>query len=116
MVYFGIRPQSSTRLAAAPPLQATQERCLAIRCVPEFPGHNASTMPRRILVQTGVPQIPVPAESINGLAANAAETWTQSVGSLSVGNRRRAECGGQPSFASLTGPPGPAHRTPSSSG
>jgi hypothetical protein len=75
---------ASTCLAAASPLEPTQECCLAVRRVPELPSHDASTMPHRILVWSGIPQIHVPAESINRLAAHAAKPWTQAVGSFSV--------------------------------
>ena len=107
VIYFGVPPQPSTCLAAAPPLKATQERCLVIRCAPKLPGDDTSTMPRRILVWSGVPQILVPAESIDGLTADAAKALTQVVGSLSERSRRRSECCRQSSFATLTDPPCP---------
>ena len=68
-----VLPQASASLAAAPSLQATQDRCLTIRCVPELPGNDASTMPDSILVRPAPPQILVPTELVNGLPADAAK-------------------------------------------
>ena len=99
VIYLSIPPEPSTCLTAAPPLEATQEWRLAIRCVPELPGNDTSTVPDRILVRSAVPQVDVPAESVNRLAANAAKTRAQTVGSLAVRSRRHAECCRQPSFA-----------------
>jgi hypothetical protein len=50
VIYFGVPPQPSACLETASPLKTTQKRCLAIRCIPELAGNNASTMPDRILV------------------------------------------------------------------
>lgn len=92
VIYLGVLPEPSTCLAAAPPLEATQECYLAIGCVPELPGDNAGTVPDRVLVWPGVPQILMPAEAINRLTADAAETRAQTVSLLSVRRRRGSEC------------------------
>jgi hypothetical protein len=92
MIYIGVLPESSACLAAAPPLQATQECCLAVRCVPELPGTDAGTMPYRIFVWPRIPEVPVPTELVNGLSADAAKARTQAVCSLAVRSRRRSEC------------------------
>jgi len=40
VIYLGGFPEPSACLAAAPPLKATQECCLAIRRIPELPGND----------------------------------------------------------------------------
>jgi hypothetical protein len=95
LITFGTRLLTDS----APPLEPTQERCLTIRRVPKLPSHDASTMPHCILIQSGVPQIHVPAESINRLAAYTAKPLTQAVGWFSVRSRRRPERRCQSSLA-----------------
>jgi hypothetical protein len=70
----------------------------------------------RLLVWPRGPQIRVPAEAINGLTAHTAKARTQAVGSLSVGSRRRSECGWQSAFATVADPPSPAARRSGPSG
>jgi len=72
-------------------LQAAQEGGLATRRIPEFPCDHAGAVPVGILVSAAVPQIDMPAEAINGLAAHAAEAGTLRVGALSIWRGRRSE-------------------------
>jgi hypothetical protein len=72
-------------------------------------------MPDRILVRSGVPQILVPAETINRLAAHAAKTRTQAIGSLAVRSGWHSECCWQPGFATFADPPRPTDGRPGSS-
>jgi hypothetical protein len=113
MIYLGVPPQPSACLETTSPLKTTQKRCLVIRCIPELPGNNASTMPDRILVWPHAPQILVPAEAINRLTADAAKTRTQVVDSLAVRSRRRSEGCCPTRFAIVTDAPGPADRSSS---
>ena len=73
VIDLGLLPEPGACLPASPPLEATEETCLTIWCVPELPGNNASTMPYRIFIWPGVPQILVPAELVNWLPADAAK-------------------------------------------
>jgi hypothetical protein len=61
MVNFGILPQPSAALSAAPTLEAPQKSDVAAWRIPELPSDNASTMPDRVLVGSGAPKVNVPA-------------------------------------------------------
>lgn len=113
VIYFGVPPQPSACLETASSLKTTQERCLAIRCIPELPGNNASTVPNCFLIWPGTPRVRVPAEAINRLTADAAKTRTQVVNSLAVRSRRHSEGCCQTRFAIVTDAPGPADRSSS---
>ena len=101
-------PKPSTCLAVAPHLQPPQEWRFAARRIPELPCDHAGAVPGRVLVSAAVPQIDMPAEAINGLAAHAAEAGTLRVGALSIWRGRRSECGRQTLLAITSMPPDPA--------
>ena len=93
VVNLGAFPQPSAGFAAASRLQAPQERGLATRRIPELPCDHAGAVPDRILVSAGIPQIDMPAEAINRLPANTAESGTLRVCAFPIGRRWRSECG-----------------------
>ena len=72
-------------------MESPQEGGLATRRIPEFPRNHAGAVPVGILVSAAVPQLDMPAEAINGLAAHAAEAGTLRVGALSIWRGRRSE-------------------------
>ena len=59
----------SAGLAAAARLQTLQKLGLVTRRIPELPSDDAGTVPPGILVGADVPQVNVPPEAIDGLAA-----------------------------------------------
>ena len=73
VVDLGGLPQPPAGLRAAPRLQAPQHPVVVARRVPEPPRHHAGGVPRRPAVRPGVPQVAMPAEAIDRLAAHAAE-------------------------------------------
>ena len=76
VVNFGALPQPSATLAAAPPLQPPEEPGVAIRHVPKLPRDHTGAMPVRVHVSAAVPEIDMPTEAIDRLAAHAAESRT----------------------------------------
>ena len=91
VIDLGIFPESAAGLPASPPLEATEYSDFTIWCVPELPSNDASTMPDCILIRSGTPQISVPAELVNRLPADAAESWAQTVSALSIWRGGRPE-------------------------
>jgi hypothetical protein len=75
VIDLGVFPESAAGLPAPSPLEATEYSGFTIRCIPELPGNDASTMPHCILVWPRAPQISVPAKLVNQLSADAAESW-----------------------------------------
>jgi hypothetical protein len=71
VVNFGALPQPSAALAAAPPLQSPEELGVAIRRVPKLPRDHAGAVPVRIHIGAGIPQIDMPTEAIDRLAARS---------------------------------------------
>ena len=76
VIDLGVFPESAAGLPASPPLEATEYSDFAIRCLPKLPGNDARKMPHCILVWARAPQIFVPAELVNRLPTDAAESWT----------------------------------------
>ena len=76
VVNFGALPQPSAALAAAPRLQPPQEPGVVTRRVPKLPRDHTGAVPVRIHVGTAIPQIDMPTEAIDRLAAHAAESRT----------------------------------------
>ena len=74
VINVGALPQPSAALAAPPPLQPPEEPGVAIRHVPKLPRDNTGAMPVRLHVSAAIPQIEMPTEAIDRLAA--AESWT----------------------------------------
>ena len=72
VVNFGTLPQPSAALTAAPRLQPPQEPGVVTRHVPKLPGDHTVAMPSRIHVGAAIPQIDMPTEAIDRLAAYAA--------------------------------------------
>ena len=92
VIHLSVLPQPPTRLTAAPRLQAPQESGLAARRNPEFPRDHTGAVPSRVVIGIGVPQINMPAKTINGLSADAAESGSARVGMLSIWRWWRSEC------------------------
>jgi hypothetical protein len=97
-------------LSASPRLKTPEKRDFVTRRIPEFPCDHTGAVPVRVLVGAGVPQINMPAKTINGLPAHAAESSSPRVSALSIWRRRRSECGRHTGFAIITKLPGPALR------
>lgn len=95
MIHFGIFPEAAARFAAATRLKSPQQWRLFAWRTPELPRNNAGAMPRRPLVGPFVPQIDVPAELIDGLAADAAEARAACMSFFSIWRRRRTKGHGQ---------------------
>jgi len=108
VVNFGALPQPSAALAAAPPLQPSEEPGVAIRHVPKLPRDHTGAMPVRVHVSAAVPQIDMPTESIDRLAAHAAESRTLDVSAFAIGRGWRSICGWQSMLAGVVELPRPA--------
>jgi hypothetical protein len=76
VVNFSVLPQPSAALPAAPSLQPPEEPGAAIRRIPKLPRDHAGAVPVRIHVSAAIPQIDMPAEAIDRLAAHAAGSPT----------------------------------------
>ena len=74
MVDFRGLPQPPAGLGAAAPLQAADQLGVVARRVPQPPRRDAGGVPGGVLVRPALPQVLVPAEPIDRLAADAAET------------------------------------------
>ena len=71
---------------------------------------DAGGVPRGVLVRPAVPQVLVPAEPVDRLAAHAAESRPAREGLFAIGRGRAAEARRQIAFAAFLEPPGPAVR------
>src|SRR5262249_1998130 len=71
VVNFGVLPQPSAALAAAPRLQPPQEPGVVTRRVPKLPRDHTGAVPVRIHVSAAIPQIDMPTETIDRSAAHA---------------------------------------------
>src|SRR6516164_508837 len=94
-----------SRLPVWPQRRACRRRRRAASPLGAFQNSQAITqaqVPVGILVSAAVPQIDMPAEAINGLAAHAAEAGTLREGVLSIWRGRRSECDRQTAFAIAT--------------
>ena len=108
MINFGALPQPSAGFATAPGLQAPQKLRVITRRTPELPCDHAGAMPDRVLVSPRVPQIDVPAETINRLPAHTAKAWAKRVCVLPIGPGRCSECSWQPVLSAVAKAPAPA--------
>ena len=110
VIHLGVLPEPPTSLTAAPRLQAPQQSGLAARCNPEFPCDHTGAVLGRVFIGAGLPQINVPAKTINGLSTHATESRTPRMGVLSIWRRWRSKCDRQTTFAIATELPRPALR------
>jgi hypothetical protein len=108
VVNFSVLPQPSAALPAAPSLQPPEEPGAAIRRIPKLPRDHAGAVPVRIHVSAAIPQIDMPAEAIDRLAAHAAGSPTFGVCAFAIGRRRRSICGRQSMLAGVIELPSPA--------
>ena len=76
VVNFGALPKPSAALAAAPRLQPPQKADVVARRVPKLPCDHAGAVLVRVHVSAAIPQIDMPTEAIDRLAAYAAESPT----------------------------------------
>jgi len=88
MVNLSVPPQPFAALSTTACLQAPEKRGFPTRRIPEIPRDDAGAMPVRVLVRPLVPQINMPAKTVNGLAAHTAESGAACIGALSIGRRR----------------------------
>ena len=65
-------------------------------------------MPVRLHVSAAIPQIDMPTEAIDRLAAHAAESWTLHVCAFAIGRGWRSICGWQSILAGVVELPSPA--------
>src|SRR3569833_2315654 len=100
------QPRAGGRAAAA--LQAPQEFRMRVRRVPQLPGGDAGCVPNGVLVGAAIPQVNVPAQAIDGLAADAAVTGAAAVRLFAKWRGRRAERHWQLGVIVVLQPPGPA--------
>ena len=112
VVNFGALPQPSAALAAASRLQPPQEPGVVARHVPKSPRDHTGAVPGRIHVGAATPQIDMPTEAIDRLAAHAAESRTLRVYAFAIGRGWRSICGGQPMLAIIAELPSPAAGAP----
>ena len=108
VVNFGTLPQPSAALAPAPHLQPPQETDVVARRVPKLPCDHAGAVPVRVHVSAAVPQIDLPTEAIDRLAAHAAESRTLDVCAFAIGRGRSSICGWQSMLAVVVELPSPA--------
>ena len=104
---FHSRPPVSAHLRA---LQAADQLGVVARRVPQPPRRDAGGVPGGILVRPALPQVLVPAEPIDRLAAHAAEARSARESLLAERRGRRAEAHRQIALAPFFQPPGPAVR------
>jgi hypothetical protein len=95
VVNFGVLPKASAALAAAPCLQPPQERDVVARRVPKLPCDHAGAVPVRVHVSAAAPQIDMPTEAIDRLAAYTAATRTLRICAFAIGRGWRSICGRQ---------------------
>ena len=95
VVNFGALPPPSAALAAAPRLQPPQEPDVVTWRVPKLPRDHTGAVPVRIHVGTAIPQIDMPTEAIDRLAAHAAESRTLRICAFAIGRGWRSICGRQ---------------------
>ncbi len=92
VVDLGVLAEALAGQAAAALLQALEPVEMVARRGPQFPGGDAAAVPGRVFVGAAVvPQIAVPAEPKNRLAAHAAMAGTLGVRRLTIGRGRGAE-------------------------
>src|SRR3954469_16348186 len=75
MVDFSGLPKPYATLRATVALDAFQNSVMIAWCRPEVPRHHAGGMPRSIKVRAALPQVEMPTETVDGLAAHAAGAW-----------------------------------------
>jgi hypothetical protein len=90
VVNFSAFPQPPAALAAAPPLQPAEKLDIAVWRVPKLPRDHAGAVPSRVHVSATVPQIDVPTEAIDRLAAHAAKTRTLRMRAFAIWRRWRS--------------------------
>jgi hypothetical protein len=112
VVNFGTLPQTPAALAAAPPLQPSEEPGVAIRRVPKLPRDHAGAVPVRVHVSAAVPQIDMPTEAIDRLAAHAAESRTLDKCAFAIGCGWSSVCSWQSMLAIVVKLPSPAAGRP----
>src|SRR5262245_4148643 len=110
MVNLGGLPEPATSFRAAPLLQSTQELGVIARRIPQPPRRDTGRVPGRIHVRSAIPQVLVPAEAIDGLAAYAAEARSARKCLFAIGRWRRPKAYRQTALAPLSQPPRPAWR------
>jgi hypothetical protein len=116
MVNFGPASESLTRLGTTAELQPLQELNVRARSSPEPPGGNAGSVPFDLSVRTGAPEIDMPAEAIDGLAADTAAAATQLELGFTIGSWRSTEAVARAMLAVTGHGPGPARRSSSLGG
>jgi hypothetical protein len=68
VVNFGVLPQPSAALTAAPRLQPPQEPGEVARRIPKLPRDHTGAVPVRVHIGAAIPQIDMPTEAIDRLA------------------------------------------------
>src|SRR5262249_59718473 len=77
-------------------LQALEDARMIARRRPKIPRHHAGRMPDGIPVRAAIPKVDVPAEPVDRLAADAAESRPAGVAPLAIGRWRSPETCRQP--------------------
>ena len=99
MVDFGAAEQAPAGQRTTSSLQAAQDAKLTGRRRPELPGRNAARMPLRAAIGAGVlPNVDMPAEAEDRLAANTAEARAAVMGGFAEWSRRRTKPAGRRSL------------------
>src|SRR3954470_23172803 len=75
MLAFSGLPKPQAALGATVPLDAFQNPVMIAWCRPEVPRHHAGGMPRGVKIRAALPQVEMPTETVDGLAAHAAGAW-----------------------------------------
>src|SRR5215813_11435000 len=101
MVDFGGLEQALAAFPAAPLLQPAQQPHLVARRAPEIPGGHTGRVPARFGISASGPEVDMPAEPVDRLAADAAEAATACVGALPIGCWRQPEALRQVAGAAL---------------
>src|SRR5215831_3827292 len=97
-------PQASAGLSALPILQSPEDARIVARCGPKIPRNYAGGVPDGIPVRAAIPQVHVPTEPVDRLAANAAEARPARVALLAIGRGRSPEiCCPLPTLPGLRG-------------
>src|SRR5271169_1435357 len=110
VVDLSVLPQQSAALAATPRLQTPQQLRLLARRIPKLPGDHAGAVPCGLFVGAVVPQVDMPAESIDRLTAHAAKSRSTRKSALAIGRRWRPKRQRQSALAIFAETPAPAGR------
>src|SRR5215467_9988019 len=89
-------PQAPAGLSAAPLLQALEDARMIARRGPKIPRNHAGGVPDGFPVRAAIPKVDVPAEPVDQLAADAAESRSTRIAPLAIGCRRSPETCRQP--------------------